>query len=301
MYIMKHFPDLIANVSEETILDRAQSNGMSKALLIVQVAWFCTNCASRLIQRLPLSLLEVSTAAHGLCTLLTYFVWWSKPPNIPEPMILRGKEAREVYALLKCSPTEYNGALEVARRMLAGDSSVPIEGKPAKITLAANALLRILQMDKVPEESPSSDAMGGVVDSFPGSFDNNCRDDLLVEWTIMAASPILYGLIHLLGWNHQFPTPLERRLWRVSSVVVTCPGLVGVSLLLWEKYVKRFIKAYRGWKYRDPLVHLIAELITVVHTLASVFLVVESFRQLFFLDPAAYQLHSWSNYWPHFS
>ena len=86
IYIMKHFPHLITDVSEDTILDRAQSNCISKALLIVQVGWFCANCASRLIQHLPLSLLEVSTAAHALCTLLTYVVWWSKPLNIPEPI-----------------------------------------------------------------------------------------------------------------------------------------------------------------------------------------------------------------------
>ena len=117
IYIMKHFPHLITDVPEETILDRAQSNSISKAILIVQVGWFCANCVSRLIQHLPLSLLEVSTAAHALCTLLTYVVWWFKPFNIPEPIILRGKEAREVHALLRCSHREYEEALETARKM----------------------------------------------------------------------------------------------------------------------------------------------------------------------------------------
>ena len=48
IYILKHFPDIITDITEENILDRAASSGLSKALLIVQVAWFCTNCASRL-------------------------------------------------------------------------------------------------------------------------------------------------------------------------------------------------------------------------------------------------------------
>ena len=82
IYIMKHFPHIITGITEESILDRAESSGLSKALLIFQVGWFCTNCASRLTQGLPLSLLEVSTAAHAFCTLLTYFVWWSKPCNL---------------------------------------------------------------------------------------------------------------------------------------------------------------------------------------------------------------------------
>jgi len=48
IYIMKHFPQIIADTHEDTILDRAESSSLSKAVLIVQVAWFCTNCASRL-------------------------------------------------------------------------------------------------------------------------------------------------------------------------------------------------------------------------------------------------------------
>src|SRR5258708_16588747 len=102
IYILKHFPDIFTDIPEESIIQRAKSSSLSKALLIVQVGWFCTNCASRLIQRLPLSLLEITTAAHAFCTLLTYFVWWSKPMNVMAPTIMKGK-AREVHALLTCS------------------------------------------------------------------------------------------------------------------------------------------------------------------------------------------------------
>jgi len=46
-YIMKHFPQIITDTHKETILNRADSSSLSKAVLIVQVAWFCTctNCA----------------------------------------------------------------------------------------------------------------------------------------------------------------------------------------------------------------------------------------------------------------
>jgi len=123
IYIMRHFPYILTGITEEYIFDLAASSGLSKALLIVQVAWFCTNCASRLLQRLPLRLLEVSMAAHALCTLLTYFVWWSKPLNVAAPTLMSLKEARKVYALLKCSDYEYGRVLEMAQRRAAGDSS----------------------------------------------------------------------------------------------------------------------------------------------------------------------------------
>jgi hypothetical protein len=145
MYIMEHFPHIITGITEDYILDQAASSSLSKALLIIQVAWFCTNCASRLFQGLPLSLLEVSTAAHSFCTLLTYFVWWSKPLNVAAPTLLREKEAREVYALLKCSDYEYDKALEVAQKRAAGDSSMPTGPYGSeKIVLAAGALQHLL-------------------------------------------------------------------------------------------------------------------------------------------------------------
>ena len=309
IYIMKHFPHLITNIPEEAILDRAQSNSISKALLIFQVGWFCANCLSRLIQHLPLSLLEVSTAAHALCTLLTYFVWWKKPLNVPEPIILRGNEAREVYTLLKCSRDEYKEALEMAREMaqrvapgmtpkmapkMAAEMTPRMPIESANIVPAANVLLGILLMDGTPEEPPFDHPVDGNVQAFPGSFENNFHKGPLVEWTVTAVSPILYGLIHLLAWNDQFPTPLERRLWRVSSVVITSSGLTGVSLMLMGRlFVNDLKQAY-------VLVSAVS-LITVLHVLASGFLLVESFRQLFFLGPAAYQLPSWSNFWPHLS
>ena len=47
--IMKYFPHLITDISEESILDRASSSSLSKALLIAQVLSFCMTCSSRLI------------------------------------------------------------------------------------------------------------------------------------------------------------------------------------------------------------------------------------------------------------
>src|SRR5258706_1375914 len=123
IYIMEQFPHIITDITEDYILDRAASSSLSKALLIVQVTWFCTNCAARLFQGLPLSLLEVSTAAHAFYTFLTYFVWWSKPINVATPTLLRDKDAREVYALLKCSGDEYDKALEMAQQRAAADVS----------------------------------------------------------------------------------------------------------------------------------------------------------------------------------
>ena len=124
-FLLDHSPHLIPDVSAEEIMDRSKADGLAKALLVWQVLWFCINCGSRLAQRLPLSLLEVSTIAHGASALITYCFWWKKPFNVSEPIVIECKTeevasigafmsvtsgaGRNVLCGLKCfrAPSEY--------------------------------------------------------------------------------------------------------------------------------------------------------------------------------------------------
>jgi hypothetical protein len=302
VYIMKYFPHIITDITEESILDRAGSSDLSKVILIVQVGWFCTNCASRLIHGLPLSLLEVSTAAHAFCTLLTYFVWLSKPINVAAPTIMREKQAREVYALVKCSEEEYDEALEMARKMAARDSSTPTAADSSKkINMAAKALLYSLPTPErptperpTPEQPPKFFRISDRHLSIPGTFGLRTRRDAAFERITWVLFPVLYGLIHFLAWGDHFPTPLERLLWRVCSSVVTCSGLVGFAagwILIRLMKMLKFSTFVAG----DLIPGIWLVMVIFVYFLASCFLIVESFRQLFYLNPAAFQLPSWSN------
>lgn len=91
IFLLKHAPHLIPDIPVEEIEDRSKADGLAKALLVWQVLWFCLNSGSRLVQGLPLSLLEVSTIAHGVSTLITYAFWWAKPLNIKEPILVGGR------------------------------------------------------------------------------------------------------------------------------------------------------------------------------------------------------------------
>lgn len=99
-FLLRHDPDLIPDISEGSITDRSKGSSLGKAILIAQLAWFCTNCISRLAQHLPLSLLEIATVAHGLCAMITYVLWWYKPLNLTDPTPIRGQRAREACALM---------------------------------------------------------------------------------------------------------------------------------------------------------------------------------------------------------
>ncbi len=108
-----------------SITDRSKSSSLGKALLIIQVAWFCLNCLSRLIENLPLSLLEVSTLAHGLYTLASFAAWSYKPQNVDEPTWIpisgddqTHKHAREALALMQLAYDSDHGRAEEWNQLL---------------------------------------------------------------------------------------------------------------------------------------------------------------------------------------
>jgi hypothetical protein len=93
-------PDLLRNLTKEQILDKSKTDGLGKTLACLQAVWFCTQCISRLAMGLSVSLLEVNTFAHALCTLFAYMLWWNKPQDVIEPLLVQGPKVDEICAIL---------------------------------------------------------------------------------------------------------------------------------------------------------------------------------------------------------
>lgn len=92
--------NLIPDISKEEISDKSKANGLAKSIVCVQAFWFCVQCITRLSQGLPITLLELNTFVHALCTLLTYWLWWHKPLDVAEPTLIKGNEIHGLVALL---------------------------------------------------------------------------------------------------------------------------------------------------------------------------------------------------------
>lgn len=74
--------------------------------------WFCIQCLTRFTQRLAISLLELNTFGHALCTLFIYFMWWNKPLDIQEPeqiMIKTLELSAYIARMCRESGFEYTG------------------------------------------------------------------------------------------------------------------------------------------------------------------------------------------------
>jgi hypothetical protein len=95
-------PDLIPDISKDTILDKSKANGFAKFLVCLQACWFVAQTTGRLATASPISLLELNTLLHALCCLGIYMAWWHKPLNIDEPFLIdaSGDRVRKICAWL---------------------------------------------------------------------------------------------------------------------------------------------------------------------------------------------------------
>ena len=99
-FLAANEPELLRKISEEAIKDKSKANALAKTLVCLQALWFCLQCVTRVRQGLAITLLELNTFAHAICTLLIYLLWWNKPLDIEQPTIIRGEHADVVCAMM---------------------------------------------------------------------------------------------------------------------------------------------------------------------------------------------------------
>ena len=100
-YIAAYAPHLLPDLPESVILDKSKANAFTKLVTCGQAVWFCVQCATRSAQGLSISLLEINTAVHAICTLIMYFhFWWHKPLDVEEPTMLTSVDIHSVMAFL---------------------------------------------------------------------------------------------------------------------------------------------------------------------------------------------------------
>jgi hypothetical protein len=106
LLVAEKAPALIPDLSKDEIVDRSKASSIAKVIICIQTLWFCPTVLTRLASSFSISLLELNTFAHAICTLLLYYLWWDKPLDIKEPTILQDQkdEAQCLFAAMSmCS------------------------------------------------------------------------------------------------------------------------------------------------------------------------------------------------------
>ena len=114
---------------------------------------------------------------------------------------------------------------------------------------------------------------------------------------------VIFGGLHCLAWNFSFPSPVERLLWRVSSVssIVAFPLLWASSVLRdkLEKYGDTGAKNGKVLSYLIDLADGLRWASLILYLVSRVYLLVESFFSLRELPEGAFETVDWSRYIPH--
>ncbi|KAI9891057.1 MAG: hypothetical protein M1814_003408 [Vezdaea aestivalis] len=94
---------LLPEISAEEIYDKSKSDGLAKAIVILQALWMFIQCIARPAQGLYITLLEINTVAHILCAFIVFIFWWSKPRNVTQPTKVGGEWSQGLVAYMYMS------------------------------------------------------------------------------------------------------------------------------------------------------------------------------------------------------
>lgn len=118
----------------------------------------------------------------------------------------------------------------------------------------------------------------------------------LILVTFSGVAGCVYGSVHAVKWNQQFPTMAERRMWQISC----CMGLLGVLPVIafgLTGFSPMWIKTEERRRWFNALCIICGLVMTVCFIFARSFLVVESLLALRNMPASAYATVKWLDFW----
>lgn len=123
---------------------------------------------------------------------------------------------------------------------------------------------------------------------FEGRWEKKHIDRLMIFSSIL--SIMLFGGLHLFAWNIDFPSHVEKLIWRGSALTVAIAPTVSALLVFLESVVFHRTDRYAKWS---------VTVLCPLYLFARLFILVESYRSLYFLPPEAF-ISTWASNAPHF-
>ncbi|KAI9172593.1 hypothetical protein HJFPF1_02099 [Paramyrothecium foliicola] len=111
------FIGALPEVSLPQIKDKSKADGLAKSVVCIQALWMVAQVIGRLVISLPVSLLEINTCGHVVCALVLYLLWWSKPFDILDPLVLPEYPGLEnmLPFMLACSTVGVDAATKISK------------------------------------------------------------------------------------------------------------------------------------------------------------------------------------------
>ena len=299
LYLIKEGYTEYPTITEKEVWDKSKADGFQKTLTCFQTGWFIVQIIGRAIQHLPVTTLELTTLSFVLCNLVMYIQWANKPLDVESPTIINITASME----------------EILIR--AGDKA----SKPWRQT----------PLDFIDDQSPS-----WLTEVQPHlRFQRGPRERPLPRFTndrfpVIGAGleaitlfvvNLIYLAIHFIGWNFDFPTVVERHLWRASCITISGCALIfwacetyqdGCRLGRWQRWYARLCpekarvatmnsteKGEREKLFIPMWEVVIMTPVSLIYALGRTYIVVEIFLSQRSLPVGAFDTVQWTNFIPH--
>ena len=272
------------------IWDKSKSDKFAKGLACLQIGWLSLQCVGRVIQHLPISLLEIATAGFAIPSLATFLLWFNKPCGVETPTVL---------------------ALDMSTEDLLKRLKVPADyvwrDTPLDIISTVNGPSFVSEIVVKAKGWPMRERFIG--------HSTRIRNDVLglkyskLDQLFVLSVWIGYAGVHLSAWNSVFPSHTERILWRTSCLIMT-----GSMVVFWITGNRKFylligyimpsqkqkmekISSERQKVSRAQIV--LGAFTAFSYLVARICLIMQALISLRALPRGAFQDLNWENFLPH--
>ena len=259
----------LPDATEEDLNDRSKGDALVKGAAVLQISWLVVQIIARAFQNLAISQIEITVLAFAACAIVTYIFLWHKPQDVKSPIYIDISQTLTRQQIIDLAARSPVSTLYVHQFWLHG---VAIRAMADNVFPWTPGVKIRLPWRKVPVFlNPVFLGIG-----FGGT---------------------LFGAIHFVAWNFDFPSPVEQLLWRMScSTLFIFPPLgTFVYCLVQHDARESSIKDTEVNRFLRPLMYLCVPM----YFLARIYLLVEVFRALAYPPPSVFQQVSWPSLIPH--
>ncbi|KAK8040053.1 hypothetical protein PG993_008464 [Apiospora rasikravindrae] len=193
-------------MTENDIHDRSKQDWFVKVVASLQFLQLALSLIVRTSQGLAFSQLETITVGFAVCGAIVYLLYFYKP---------QGVQACFVSNLPRVSPgLNTTGAPHVHYQK------------------TYDSFWDVLRNKRRPDKDDSSNTVTMTVDRIP-------NDNIPIsqnQWAhpgifLLALTSALFGAMHAIAWNFEFPSALEKILWHVATIISAASPVAGLLLI----------------------------------------------------------------------
>lgn len=256
-------------LSTADLEDRSKGDVFVKGAALLQLTWLVIQMIARASEGLAISLLEIMTLAFAICAIATYILLWHKPQDVMTPTYIDAPNIltrEQVIGLAARSPVS---TLLVKEFWLHGVS------------------IRAMADNIFPWTR-------GIPIRLPRQDDTIYLNPIFIG---IGFGGVLFSIVHFIAWNFEFPTPVERTLWRLSCCMIISIPVLGTGLYFMTLHNAR--KDIDSDTKTSALLRPFTGMCVLLYLLARLYLMTEVFRSLAYAPPSTFQEINWPSAIPH--